>query len=202
MGTPATGSRPWRTIATAALIFSGLSAIACQATTTATPTASPPARTASPVASSPVTVSPPAPASSAAGLSQCTADALAVSGGPWGAAAGSRGADIVLANQGDVACTLTAMAQVAIVDNTSAPIVQSDPSTDGGPTLQPGDTASFTVLLGNWCDESAALPLHVVLRTADAGVQVPGLDLEAPDLPPCNGPGQPPVLSVQPWAEG
>ena len=185
MRTPATGSRPWRVIATAGLLFSIVSAIACQPATTAT-AGSPPAVTASP----------------ATNVTGCTADALAVSGGPWGAAAGSRGADIVVANQGDVACTLTATAQVAIVDDTTAPIVQSDPSTDGGPTLEPGESAAFTVLVGNWCDESAALPLHVIVRAADAGVQVQGIDLAATDLPPCNAPGQPPVLTVQPWAEG
>ena len=196
---PATGSRPWRAIATAALVLTTLVSLGCQPTSTTTPGPTPAGPSASVVAPSVPPGSTTPPASAAAAL--CLSDALAISGGPWGAAAGSRGADIVVANQGDVACTLTATAQVAIVDDTSAPIVQSDPSTDGGPLLEPGESAGFTILLGNWCDESAALPLHVLVRTADAGVQVQGLDLTASNLPPCNGPGQPPVLTVQPWIE-
>lgn len=194
---PATGSRPWRAIATAALVLTTIVVLGCQPAA-ATPGPTPAEPNASVIAPPP---SPASTAPTASAAAACLSGALGISGGPWGAAAGSRGADIVVANQGDVACTLTATAQVAIVDDTSAPIVQSDPSTDGGPLLEPGDTAGFTILLGNWCDESAALPLHVLVRTADAGVQVQGLDLSAADLPPCNGPGQPPVLNVQPWVE-
>jgi hypothetical protein len=199
MFTPATGSRPWRAIATAALVITTLFSLGCQPTSTSTPGPTQAEPSASVVAPSMPPASTGPAATAAAAL--CLSGALAVSGGPWGAAAGSRGADIIVANQGDVACTLTATAQVAIVDDTSEPIVQSDPSTDGGPLLDPGESAAFTILFGNWCDESAALPLHVLVRTADAGLQVQGLDLTASDLPPCNGPDQPPVLNVQPWVE-
>jgi hypothetical protein len=44
-----------------------------------------------------------------------------------------------------------------------------------------------------------ALPLRVVLRSGSAGIPIPGLDLAADDLPPCNGPGQPASLSANPW---
>jgi hypothetical protein len=125
---------------------------------------------------------------------------LALTGGDWGAAAGSRGAEVSVENRGAAACTLPAGPAVAILDAASNVLLESPPAgAEPGPTLEPEGVATFTVLFSNWCDEGAALPLHVVLQADGAGIEVPGLEMTADDLPPCNGPGQPASVSVNPW---
>jgi len=130
----------------------------------------------------------------------CSPDDLALTGGAWGAAAGSRGAEVSVENRGSAACTLPAGPSVAILDAAGTAIVESEPPADEpGPTLEPGGVATFTILFSNWCEERTALPLHVVLRSGAAGIAIPGLDMTAEDLAPCNGPGQPATLSANPW---
>ena len=163
--------------------------VACNSTTT-TPTPPPPATTS------------PAPAgtsSPASGGGECAPTDLALVSGGWSAAAGSRGADVSVENRGASACTLPAGPAVAILDAGGTQLLESAPTDAAGPSLEPGGVATFTVLFSNWCDEAAALPLHVALRSGDAALPIPDLDLSADDLPPCNGPGQPPALSANPW---
>lgn len=166
-------------------------AVACN-TSTPTPMPTPP-----PAAS--VAPSEAATPSPVTGGGECAPTDLALVSGGWSAAAGSRGADVSVENRGATACTLPAGPAVAILDSAGTQLLES-PSTDAaGPTLEPGAVATFTVLFSNWCEERAALPLRVALRSGDAAIPVPDLDLTADDLPPCNGPGQPPALSANPW---
>ena len=165
-----------------ALFLFALVAVACNTSTT-TPTPAP-AATASP----------------ATGGGQCAPTDLALVSGGWSAAAGSRGADVSVENRGATACTLPAGPTVAVLDAGGTQLLEAGATTnEPGPSLEPGAVATFTVLFSNWCDEGAALPLHVALRAGDAAVPVPDLDLTAEDLPPCNGPGQQPELSANPW---
>ena len=130
----------------------------------------------------------------------CAPDDLALTGGAWGAAAGSRGTEVSVENRGSAACTLPAGPSVALLDAAGTAIIESQPAADEpGPTLEPGGVTTFTILVSNWCEEGTALPLHVVLRSGSAGIPIPGLDMTADDLPPCNGPGQPATLSANPW---
>ena len=135
-----------------------------------------------------------------AGGGACSPDDLALTGGAWGAAAGSRGAEVSVENRGSAACTLPAGPSVALLDAAGTAIIESPPPADEpGPTLEPGGVTTFAILFSNWCDEGTALPLRVVLRSGSAGIPIPGLDMTADDLPPCNGPGQPASLSANPW---
>jgi Protein of unknown function (DUF4232) len=139
-------------------------------------------------------------AATAAGGGACSPEDLALTGGSWGAAAGSRGAEVSVENRGSAACTLPAGPSVAILDAGGTAIVESDPPADEpGPALEPGAVTTFTILFSNWCEEATALPLHVLLRAGSTGIAIPGLDMTADDLPPCNGPGQPATLSANPW---
>jgi Protein of unknown function (DUF4232) len=139
-------------------------------------------------------------ASTAAGGGPCSPEDLALTGGSWGAAAGSRGAEVSVENRGSAACTLPAGPSVAILDAGGTAIVESDPpGGEPGPALEPGAVTTFTILFSNWCEEGTALPLHVVLRAGSTGIAIPGLDMAADDVPPCNGPGQPAALSANPW---
>jgi hypothetical protein len=132
----------------------------------------------------------------------CAASDLTASAGGWSAAAGSRGADVLVENAGPSPCVLEAAPSVAIVDDAASVLLEGVPeaATGEGPTLDPGATASFTVLASNWCDQPVGLPYHLVLRADGGAVQVSGLDLATiDDLPPCNGPGQPATLSANAW---
>ncbi|HEU5203253.1 MAG TPA: DUF4232 domain-containing protein [Candidatus Limnocylindrales bacterium] len=189
-----------------ALIVSAVAVLAVACNTTTTPTTPPTTPPASPPASAP-TAPPPAStsptaagtASPASGGAACAPADLALVSGGWSAAAGSRGADVSVENRGATACTLPAGPAVAILDASGTQLLESPPTDAPGPSLEPGAVATFTVLFSNWCDEAAALPLHVALRDGNAAIPVPDLDLTTDDLPPCNGPGQPPALSANPW---
>jgi hypothetical protein len=39
----------------------------------------------------------------------------------------------------------------------------------------------------------------VALRLEGGDVAIAGLEVSADDLPPCNGPGQPPAITVSEW---
>jgi hypothetical protein len=184
-------NNPLRALRGTLLVSLAILVAAC-ATTTTSPSPTP-------SAAATATVPPTAPASATAG-GACSPDDLALTGGAWGAAAGSRGAEVSVENGGPAACTLPAGPTVAILDAAGTVIVESEPSADEpGPTLEPGGVTTFTILFSNWCEEGAALPLHVVLRSGATGIAIPGLDMAADDLPPCNGPGQPATLSADPW---
>ena len=178
--------------------------VAACATTTTTPSPTPSA-SATPSAAATASAAAPATASATAtatapGGGACTPDDLALTGGSWGAAAGSRGAEVSVENRGSAACTLPAAPSVALLDAAGTAIIESPPPTDEpGPTLEPGGVTTFAILFSNWCDEGIALPLRVVLRSGSAGIPIPGLDMTVDDLPPCNGPGQPASLSANPW---
>jgi hypothetical protein len=156
------------------------------------------------VPASPSPSATPAPSSappSASAPAACVSDELAVSGGPWGGAAGSRGSDIVVENQGTATCLLPAGPTVAIVDQGGTAVLSSAPAQAGvGPELAAGGSIGFSLLVGNWCDQTVSLPLRVRLALASGGVDVAQLVIATlDDLPPCNGPGEPATLQTTAW---
>jgi hypothetical protein len=119
--------------------------------------------------------------------------------GPWGGAAGSRGADVTVTATRS-ACRLPAHPAVAVADATGKELIHSDlPLAGDGPVLDPGSTKSFSLEVSNWCDTTARLPLQVVGLVADGPIAVAGLDMTDDGLPPCNGPGQPARISATDW---
>ena len=167
--------------------------VAACATTTTSP---------SPTPSAAATATASAP-SSAAGGGACSPDDLALTGGAWGAAAGSRGAEVSVENRGSAACTLPAGPSVAILDAAGTAIIESQPPADEpGPTLEPGAVTTFTILFSNWCEEGTALPLHVVLRSGSAGIAIPGLDMSRRRSPAVQRPGAAGHAVGQPVAAG
>jgi hypothetical protein len=165
----------------------------------------------------PVTPSPPATASpvpsptpslsaspSASAVVACVASDIVATGGPWGGAAGSRGSDIVVENRGAAPCLLPAAPTIAVVDQAGTVLLTSAPPPSGaGPELAAGGSVGFSLLLGNWCDDSVNLPLHFRLALASGGIDIAALTAATvDDLPPCNGPGQPATLSATEWQPG
>jgi len=157
-------------------------------------------------ASPPPAVSPsPAPATPSASLVTACANAdVVATGGPWGGAAGSRGSDVAVENRGTSPCLLPAGPTVALVDQSGTAILTSSPTLAGaGPELPAGGSIGFSLLLGNWCDQTASLPLRLRLALASDGIDINELVVATlDDLPPCNGPGQPATLSTTEWSPG
>ena len=150
-------------------------------------------------ASAPVSPTPTAAPSS--GNGSCTTSNIQATGGPWGGAAGSRGADVTVKLKGATSCLLPPRPVVAILDATGAVLVQTKPvAAASQPPLTAGAPASFSIILSNWCDAKAKLPLRPALVLPSGAVEIAGLALAtADDLPPCNGPGQPASLSATEW---
>jgi uncharacterized protein DUF4232 len=161
-------------------------------------TPSPSAATPTPSAVPTPSNAPPLPS----GPEACISDDLAVTGGPWGGAAGSRGSDIVVANQGAASCLLPAGPTVAMVDQSGTVVITSSPARAGaGPELVAGESIGFSLLVGNWCDQAVSLPLHFRLALATGGIDIDALAVQSiDDLPPCNGPGELATLSTTDWS--
>lgn len=154
-----------------------------------------------PASPSPSSAESPSGAASPGGGAACSADAIVATAAPWGGAAGSRGTDVTLVNHGATACVLPAGPQVAVVDSGGNVLAQSrQPTGTGGTTVQPNQAVAFSVLFGNWCNQSVSLPLRVRLALTSGAVDIAGSSLPTmADLPPCNGPGEPPSLSATEW---
>jgi len=142
-----------------------------------------------------------ASASPSSSEAACVTADLTVTGGPWGGAAGSRGSDIVVQNGGTAACLMPAGPTVAMVDPSGAVLLANTPPQVGtGPSLAPGATIGFSLVLGNWCDQGVNLPLHFSLALAAESIDIANLTEQTlDDLPPCNGPDQPPSISTTAW---
>lgn len=158
-----------------------------------------------PASPSPSVSASPSPASpSASAVAACAGTDVVATGGPWGGAAGSRGSDVTVENRGSSPCLLPAGPTVALVDQAGTAILTSSPTLAGaGPELSAGGSIGFSLLLGNWCDETVSLPLRLRLALASDGIDINELVVATlDDLPPCNGPGQPATLSTTDWAPG
>lgn len=161
--------------------------------------------TASLVTSSAPPSAPSTPSATPAGTSAIVACApadIVATAGPLGAAAGSRGADIAVGASGAASCQLPTSPVVALTDPSGKVLLNSHlPVGADGPVLSASASFTFSFQLSNWCDQSAAMPLDVVLALASGSAKVGGLSLTSADLPPCNGPGQPAVLSTTEWLQ-
>jgi hypothetical protein len=144
-------------------------------------------------------LSSPMPSNSESGV--CTSADVRAMGGPWGAAAGSRGTDISVENVGSSWCLLPASPGVALVGAAGSTLLASSPVPDGsGRTIGPGETIGFSLVFSNWCDQAVGLPLHFRLALASGEIEIADLAVTSADeLAPCNGPGQPAVLSATEW---
>ncbi len=149
----------------------------------------------------PVTIPGGSSATGSAPAGPCSTVDIKASGGPWGGAAGSRGADVTVTVVGTGSCLLPPRPVAAIVDATRTVVLQTKPVVATGErTLAPGKPASFSILFGNWCDPAPKLPLRPVVVLDSGLVEIGGLALATiDDLPPCNGPGQPATISTTDW---
>ena len=72
---------------------------------------------------------------------------------------------------------------------------------EGSIELAPGGRATTLVEASNYCGAAPVPPVQVafVLRDGKRFIAAPPTPTDA-TVPPCNGPGQPAVIGMQPWA--
>ena len=193
---------PGRLVAAAAALLVAVAVAACSNPVTPSPSAPTPSAAASTPASggpSPTPVATPSASASSAAIAECGPGDVTMTGGRWGGAAGSRGADVTV-SAGATACRLPAKPVVAMADATGRDLVHSALPTGGdGPVLEPGASRVFSFRVSNWCDQTAPLPLQAVGLFADGAIEIGGLVMTAAALPPCNGPGQPALVETDGW---
>ena len=139
----------------------------------------------------------PAPTPSPAPVAACRAGDFAWSTDPWGGAAGSRGT-VILARavaslgtcelHGDATLTLRDANGTLLIAGKAAP---TKITVSGGQTFQIG------VHWSNWCGAEPAQPISLTLKLPGDATEVPLIPPGGSQIlvPPCNGPGQPSVLS-------
>jgi len=180
----------------------GSSAASASSTTAASTAASAPATPAAPtVAASgaPSTAASGSPAASAE-VGPCSPSDIKVVATDAGGAAGRRGADVAITAIGAASCRLPSRPMVALLDPSGQAVLQTPITVDAeGPLVSGSAPARFTYEFSNWCAPSASTPWSVVLATAVGAVPVSGITYQEADLPPCNGPGQPPSITTSDW---
>jgi hypothetical protein len=170
-------------------------------TPSASPVASP---SASPVASPSTSpeASPSASVTAAPTVGHCEAAQLAARITLWEGAAGHRIAHVELSNVGTVTCTVEAMARPQLVDGNGAVLINGAiPPTSEVLSIRPGEVLTTLVEDANYCGPAPVPPVSVAfVFSGDGRVVASPVSPTDTTLPPCNGPGSPADIEMQPWA--
>lgn len=165
----------------------------------------------SPTATAPVVIPTigPDPSPSPAGVADCTPGVLAARVVGWDGAAGSRIAEVKLTNTGSAPCLTATLDRVALVSlpafelDGSALIQGKNPTSPQPLTLAAGETVTAGVAASNYCGAEPAAPVTVAFELSNGGGIVTAAPVNQTDVsgvPPCNGPGSPGSVQMQPWA--
>jgi hypothetical protein len=142
-------------------------------------------------------------ASPAIQITECAPAQLAARITLWEGAAGHRTAHVELRNTGTGACTISAVDRPQLVDGHGLTLVNGPAPASPDPrlTIAPGGLLKTLVQDGNYCGQPPAAPVSVafVLASGSRIVAAPFSPTDA-TVPPCNGPGMPADISMQPWA--
>jgi hypothetical protein len=135
-------------------------------------------------------------------IGACAPAALTAKITMWEGAAGSRIADVEVTNSGRVACMLEKLERPQLIDGAGRVLIDGTaPTAAGVLELAPGARATTLVEASNYCGAAPVAPVRVafVLRDGKRFVAAPPTPTDA-TVPPCNGPGQPAAIGMQPWA--
>ncbi len=119
----------------------------------------------------------------------------------WEGAAGQRIANLAMTYSGTSPCTLRAMARPQLVDRSGSILISGPtPSSSATLILAPSDAVTTLVQAGNYCGRTPDPPVTVAFVSSD-GERIIATPTALTDatVPPCNGPGQPSVISMHPW---
>jgi hypothetical protein len=157
--------------------------------------------TASASATPDVTSTPSAsPGASVTTTGECTPDEVDAVITKWEGAAGNRIADVELTNIGQRRCTVHSLSRPQLVDGKGGVLIKgSDPTTFKLLAMEPGDVLRTLVDASNYCGSSPRPPVTVDFVQDNALIVATALTPTDTTLPPCNGPGQPGSIQMQPW---
>ena len=161
----------------------------------ASPAPTPPATRAPTVTAAPTPTSTPT-------IVACAPAALAARITLWEGAAGSRIAHVQVTNTGRDACTLERLERPQLIDGAGRVLIDgTGPSSRAVIDLAPGEKVTTLVETSNYCGAAPVPPVRIafVLRDGNRFIAAPPSPADA-TVPPCNGPGQPAVIGMQPWA--
>jgi hypothetical protein len=139
----------------------------------------------------------PAPTASPVPVAACHAGDFAWSSDPWGGAAGSRGTTIlargVTGLQGP--CVIRGQATLTLRDANGALLLTAHAGATNV-SVKAGDLFEMGVSWSNWCGNDPAQPISLTLVLPGDSLPVPLVPASGSiQVPPCNGPGQPPSLT-------
>jgi hypothetical protein len=121
----------------------------------------------------------------------------------WEGAAGSRIATVELVNDGASSCNVPRLVRPVLIDGSGRGLAAGVAPSDDGPTIELRSHENVTTLVQvtNVCGEPPVAPVTISFEFAD-GVGVDARPLASDDVtvPPCNGPGQPASIEMQPWS--
>lgn len=121
----------------------------------------------------------------------------------WEGAAGSRLANLVATNTGQIACEIPLLTPAQLIDGTGRVLAETPaPASDSRlVSIEPGQRATAMASVSNVCGAPPVAPVTIRLDLATNGV-VDARPASPTDttVPPCNGPGQPSLMSMQEWA--
>jgi uncharacterized protein DUF4232 len=119
----------------------------------------------------------------------------------WEGAAGQRIATITLTNRFGGTCVIDGLTQVEYADGTKALIAGPVPAGADHVTIGPHSSVTTMVEVGNYCGP-APTDVNIVLRRSEQSFVIIGSPASQADMavPPCNGPGQPATIQMQPWS--
>jgi hypothetical protein len=132
----------------------------------------------------------------------CDPSMLAARITTWGGAAGARIASVELTNTGSETCTLRTMDRPQLVDGTGSVLIDGvTPTSKAVITVAPGDAVKTLVDDSNYCGPAPRPPVTIAFVQSGGG-RVVATPFSSTDttVPPCNGPGSGPSISMHPWA--
>jgi len=142
----------------------------------------------------------PTPTPSPSLIADCNTADLTTQITLWEGAAGSRIGHVQLTNNGSGTCSTADTWQPVLVDGQGRALIEGRPSTNATRIILPaGQVVTTLVLVSNYCGPTPAPP--VSLSFVVDGTTVTATPESATDTttPPCNGPGQPGSIEMQPW---
>ncbi|HEY7590503.1 MAG TPA: DUF4232 domain-containing protein [Candidatus Limnocylindrales bacterium] len=118
----------------------------------------------------------------------------------WEGAAGSRIAQVELTNAGSDPCQVAAVMRPQLVDARGSILLDGATPADASVlTIGIGDVLTTSVRASNYCGADPTMPVTVAFDLGDGTRIVAAPAASGTDLPPCNGPGQPGTIEMQPW---
>ena len=138
------------------------------------------------------------------GTTTCNPTSLSAQITAWDAGAGHRNATVTLTNGGAIECTIHALAKPQLVGGDGTVLIDGElPASSSTLTLAPGATVTTMTSASNYCGAAPVAPVTVAFVFPSGEGTVTAAPLNPTDtsgVPPCNGPSQPGLMEMQPFA--